>query len=128
MKVNGKTSAVFPVNTGVRQGAIASPILFNFIIDWVMRHAISTCIDNGKNVGISVGGHQITDLDYADDIALLADNETDLQFFVDQIIVFGKIASIRINLAPKIIIQGVDIKNFDSFHNLFQEKYKSTWL
>ena len=36
VRVNGKDSAPFSVNTGVRQGAIASPVLFNFTIDWVI--------------------------------------------------------------------------------------------
>ena len=85
IRVNGKGSADFSVDTGVRQGAIASPVLFNFAIDWVLRQAIASC---GRKVGISLGGRQITDLDYADDISPFADNEADLQFFVDQIVFF----------------------------------------
>ena len=83
VRIDGKDSTAFNVNAGVRQGAIASPILFNFAIDWVMKQVVASCTDNGRNVGISLGGHKITDLDYADDIALLADSESDLQFFLD---------------------------------------------
>ena len=36
VRINGKDSAAFPVDTGVHQGAIASLVLFNFAIDWVM--------------------------------------------------------------------------------------------
>ena len=48
-------------------------------------------------VGISLGSHEITDLDYADDIALLANNESDLQFFVDQVVMFGSMLGLAIN-------------------------------
>ena len=87
----------FPVDTGVRQGAIASPVLFNFAIDWVMRQAVASCANSGRKVGISLGDHQITDLDYADDISLFADNEADLQFFVVQVVFFGAMVGLSIN-------------------------------
>ena len=55
----------------------------------MMRQAVASCTRNGKVVGIPVGDRRVADLDYADDIALLADNEADLQFFVDQVVYFG---------------------------------------
>ena len=55
----------------------------------MMRKAVECCTAAGMQVGISLGSHVITDLDYADDIALLADSEADLQFFVDQVFSFG---------------------------------------
>jgi hypothetical protein len=48
-QVNGLQSDRFDVNTGVQQGAIASPVLFNFAIDWVMKKAVAKCLlDNLK--------------------------------------------------------------------------------
>ena len=129
VRVNGKDSADFSVDTGVRQGAIASTVLFNFAIDWVMRQAVASCAKSGKKVGISVGGRQITDLDYADDLALFADNAADLQFFVDQIVFFGAMVGLKINPekskvltvcapASRISIQGIDVECVTKFRYL----------
>ena len=89
MPVNGRDSGAFSVNTGVKQGAISSPVLFNFAINWVMHKAVESCRDEGNTVGVSLGDQQITDLDYADDIALLSESEHNLQVFVDKVIFFG---------------------------------------
>jgi hypothetical protein len=42
------------VNTGVRQGAIAYTVLFNFAIDWVMQKAVAKCALQNHSVGISL--------------------------------------------------------------------------
>ncbi|KAA3669782.1 uncharacterized protein DEA37_0001131, partial [Paragonimus westermani] len=129
VRVNGRDSTAFPVHTGVRQGAIASPVLFNFCIDWVMHKAVESCMTHGKNIGVSLGSHQVTDLDYADDIALLAETEADLQFFADQVVLFGAMLGLKINPdkskvmaicspVPHISISGVDLENVDSFRYL----------
>ena len=61
--VNGKRTDPFPVNTGVRQGCILSPILFCIAIDFVMRTT------NETKTGIKwAGDNCLGDLDYADDI------------------------------------------------------------
>jgi hypothetical protein len=88
-QVNGLQSDSFDVNTGVRQGAIASPVLFNFAIDWVMKKAVAKSHLDNRKIGISFGDPEITDLYYGDDIALLADNDNDLHYFVDQVDLFG---------------------------------------
>jgi len=130
VRVNDKLSEDFKVNTGVRQGAIASPVLFNFVIDWVMRKAVESCTRNNRKVGISLGNKVVTDFDYADDIALMAGNESDMQFFVDKICFFGKMVGLCINpdkskvmsictIAPcKISVYGSELENVDSFRYL----------
>jgi hypothetical protein len=128
-QVNGLQSDSFDVNTGVRQGAIASPVLFNFAIDWVMKKAVAKCHLDNRKIGISLGDREITDLDYADDIALLADNANDLQYFVDQVVFFGSMLGLHINpdkskiltvcsQPSRILIQGVEIENVRSFRYL----------
>ena len=54
-------------------------MLFNVILDCVLPTAMANC------VGIRVDdGQRITDLDYADDFVLLADNHADLQIMLNR--------------------------------------------
>lgn len=82
VRAYGQLSEPFLVNSGVRQGCVLSPTLFNFVVDWILNTAL---IDHP---GVLVGRAtlpadeegevtfnedlNITDLDFADDIALLA--------------------------------------------------------
>ncbi|KAI8515766.1 hypothetical protein Bbelb_065790 [Branchiostoma belcheri] len=68
VRVNGQTSASFNINSGVRQGCVLAPIIFNTAIDFVMGRTISQ-----SACGASFGNVTITDLDYADDVAILAE-------------------------------------------------------
>lgn len=62
------------INKGVRQGCTPSPIIFNAYI----QEAIEK-IKEDTNLGIIVNGHKISMLRFADDIALIAETEEDLQ-------------------------------------------------
>jgi hypothetical protein len=88
----GGKSRSFRVKTGVRQGCILSPCLFNLALDWVMRRTISE-VD-----GVLVAeGLRISDLDYADDIALLAENAADAQSLLNRLATYGGQIGLRIN-------------------------------
>ena len=67
---NGEHSGHFHINKGVRQGCILSPHLFSIYTEQVMREA------DIDGMGISIGGRNLTNLRYADDTALIADNVT----------------------------------------------------
>ena len=82
---NGFTSSVrtatmqspsFITTSGVRQGCVLAPALFCRAIDWIMERVAST-------VGFSLGNDHLTDLDYADDVVLLAHAVDDLHTALD---------------------------------------------
>nr|VZI46433.1 unnamed protein product [Spirometra erinaceieuropaei] len=78
--VHNNLSQPFGIRSGVRQGCILSPILFNYSIDWILGRALR------ESDGIEFApGHRLTDLDYADDFALVASSFGDLQSMVSRV-------------------------------------------
>ncbi|VDM02105.1 unnamed protein product [Schistocephalus solidus] len=78
--VHNNLSQAFGIRSGVRQGCILSPILFNYAINWILGKALH------KEDGVELApGRRLADLDYADDIALLASNLGDLQSMVSRV-------------------------------------------
>lgn len=51
----------------------------------------------GMNKGLKVGGQNITNLQYADDIILLAESEEDLQSILDVVVKESEIRGLTIN-------------------------------
>ncbi len=58
----------FPVPTGVRQGCVLAPTLFNTCMDWVLGR-----MADGSGCGTSFGEVRISDLDFADDAVIFAE-------------------------------------------------------
>ena len=80
VRVFGGNSQFFDINSGVRQGCVISPTLFNFAIDYVMAKACRTA------AGIQVGRNLwLKDLDYADDLVIFADSVADAQAFLNEL-------------------------------------------
>ena len=65
------TTDWFQIRKGVRQGCILSPCLFNFYAEYIMRNA---GLDEAQT-GIKIAGRNISNLRYADDTTLVAENE-----------------------------------------------------
>jgi len=70
---NGEVSNWFETLVGVLQGCVLSPLLFNVMLEVVMAMA------DVDETGIIVSGNRISNLRFADDIAFLADGQSDLQ-------------------------------------------------
>ena len=72
---NNKTTDWFTISSGVRQGCVLSPVLFLVATDWVMRETIG----NQKRGIRWTLNSPLEDLDFADDIVLLASSSNHLQ-------------------------------------------------
>jgi hypothetical protein len=72
------TTEMFEIVTGVRQGCILSPFLFLVVIDFVMKKAMDK-----PHYGIRWNERNLTDLDFADDLAVMAHDATTLQEMTD---------------------------------------------
>ncbi|BHF79732.1 hypothetical protein SprV_0702285500 [Sparganum proliferum] len=90
--VRNNLTQPFGIRSGVRQGCILSPILFNYAIDWILGRALQ----EGDGVEFAPG-HRLTDLNYADDIALLASSFGDLQSMVSRVNEVAKSVGFSIN-------------------------------
>ena len=69
VKCGGGVSSFFPVESGVRQGCVLAPSLFNTCMDWVMGRAVDQ-----SHCGACIGNTRITDLDFADDAVIFAES------------------------------------------------------
>ena len=71
----GNSNIMFEVKTGVRQGCVMSALLFNLVIDWIMRR---TTEDEQRGIRWTLFS-SLEDLDFADDLALLAHTHRHIQ-------------------------------------------------
>ena len=78
MSVYNDLTNPFTIQTGVRQGCILSPMIFNVVIDWIMKSVEAPIFKVTRDLNIA-------DLAYADDIVLLGENEEDAQRFLREI-------------------------------------------
>ena len=93
VRVNGETSDNFEMKTGVMQGGIPSPILFNILFDFIIKKVIDEAAVSG--VKFSYGSNDffhggsknynvfdILALLYADDLVVICETIADLERFV----------------------------------------------
>ena len=69
------TTDWFQIGTGVHQGCILSPCLFNLYAEYIMRNA---GLEEAQ-VGIKIAGRNINNLIYVYDTALMGESEEELK-------------------------------------------------
>ena len=108
VKAYNSYSNSFEVKKGVRQGAISSPMLFN----WGLDHVFGAALDKFDD-GIILGdGRRITDLTFADDIGLLASSPDQLNNMLKKVASEGsKIGLIISVLKTKVMAIGEPLAN-----------------
>ena len=70
---NGLTAPI-PCNKGVKQGCPLSPILFNFVMEPLIR-----AVDSILSGGYTIGNHTIRSLTYADDLCVMTQTTKAMQ-------------------------------------------------
>jgi hypothetical protein len=93
VRINGELSESFEIETGLMQGGIISPMLFNIVFDYVIRKVIEEAGINGIKLAFGsrdffhTNKDQFEDLDvvalmYADDLVAISDKVADIERFI----------------------------------------------
>ena len=129
VRIEGGQSDEFPIQRGVRQGCILSPKLFNLYTENIFEE-----VDEIE--GVKIGGININNLRYADDTALLAESEAQLQKILDEVRIRSENLGLRMNIektkvmavrrtkeerSAKIYIDGKVLEQVKSFKYLGQQ-------
>ena len=75
VRIGHETTNWLQIGTGVGQGCILSPYLFNLYAEYIMRN---TGLDEAQ-AGIKSAGRNINNLRYADDTTLMKESEEELK-------------------------------------------------
>ena len=78
VRTGQETTDWFQIGTGVHQGCILSPCLFQFYAEYIMRGA---CLEEAQTA-IKISGRNINNLRYADNTTLMAESEEELKFLL----------------------------------------------
>ena len=79
---------------GVKQGDVLSALLFCIVIAAIILKAESDC-----KSGFSIGGHLLSNLSYADDIAAINRSQEELQAFLDCLVKYSAEVGLFINVS-----------------------------
>lgn len=145
----GDLSEPFNISNGVKQGCVLAPILFNLFFTCVLNHATSD-LDLGVYLRYRLDGsvfdlrrlsartktveRLILEALFADDCALMAHKESDLQLIVDKFAEAARLFGLTISLGktevlfqpsptsasqpPSISIEGTQLKTVEKFKYL----------
>jgi len=88
------TTDWFQIGTGVHQGCILSPCLFNFYAEYIMRNAR---LDEAQ-AGIKIAGRNINNLRYANITTLMAESKEELKSLLMQVKEESEKVGLKLNI------------------------------
>ena len=80
VQMNGNIGEWFRATVGIRQGCLLSPTLYNIFLERIMSDAQEE--HDGK---VSIGGRNITNLRFADDIDSVAEEDQELETLLESL-------------------------------------------
>ena len=125
VRTNEGNTHMFNIVSGVRQGCILSPFLFLIVIDYIMKKSMTDA-----SFGIRWKQNLLTDLDFADDLALLGTSPAELQNMTDSLQRNAEKVGLRISyektktmgvgatLQPPVSIDQKDVETVANFQYL----------
>jgi exonuclease III len=124
VRILGRKSEMFRVGAGLRQGCVLSPLLFIIYMDRIARRSLG-------QESVRIGSVSVSHLLFADDLAILASSQSDLQRSLDRFSLECEAASMRVNTAKtetlvisrnpgqcNLHINGVPLKQVEKFRYL----------
>ena len=106
VRVNQGHTDFFNVDSGVRQGNSLSPLLFDIVLDFMMK-----MVEIAERALESTDERRLRDVAYADDICLLADDLQDLKRMTETIVQEGGKVDLEVDTRK---IETMKIKTEDS--------------
>ena len=94
------TTGWFQIRTGVRQGCILSPCLFNLYAEYIMTNG---GLEEAQ-AGIKIAGRNINNLRYADDTTLMAESKEELKSLLRKVKEESKKVGLKLNIQKTKII------------------------
>ena len=91
------TTGWFKIEKGIRQDCLLSPCLFNLYTEHIMRNAR---LDE-LQARIKIGGRNINNIRYADNITLMAESKKELKSLLMRVKAESERASLKLNIMKK---------------------------
>ena len=129
VNIQGRIGKQFVSEAGVKQGCPLSPTLFGIFLDGLEGYLKSWCEGIGPKVS---DGNAVPVLMYADDIALLATSEADLQMLIGQTGAFCKHVGLSISPAKSTVVvfskESPVLRPFSCYGNMLTTSDKVKYL
>ena len=116
IKSNGYVSEQFYASTGLKQGNIMSPLLFNFYVHDMINHFDDSCAP------VKMGELKVSTLQFADDVLVLAGTEAGFKSALTKFEGFCRSARLSVNPAKTRVVVFGQHKDKDKDINKKQER------